>query len=45
MFKHKPNSHFASTYPNSPMGFSDKCYKYTATPTKCDKSKKIIGFA
>jgi hypothetical protein len=25
--------------------FGDKCYKYTPTPTKCDKSKKIIGFA
>jgi hypothetical protein len=25
--------------------FGEKCYNYTPTPTKCDKSKKIVNFA
>ena len=25
-------------------GHENKCYKYTATPAKCDKQKKIIDF-
>ena len=25
-------------------GHENKCYKYTATQTKCDKQKKIVDF-
>ena len=25
--------------------YDNKCYKYTTTQTKCDKSKKIVSFA
>ena len=25
--------------------FDNKCYTYTTTQTKCDKSKKIVSFA
>jgi hypothetical protein len=25
--------------------YNNKCYKYTASPVKCDKNKKILQFA